>query len=206
MIIPESGSGRGPRIGIRPLPLPAAMTLPHDGTLYAEGPAGPLIGGDVAMKLRSNLFVAAALIVPLFACTPADQSSEPGPAESLSAAEARAIVDGLNEEWDAAVVSGNFETAVAMYAEDAVRMQPDMAALVGREAIRTWMWSESDTYTFEGSNQIVEVRALSPDWIQMRSTGTFTATPKAGGGSQSSIGEVADYRSEAAGWQLEMVP
>jgi uncharacterized protein (TIGR02246 family) len=133
------------------------------------------------MKLRLNVFAAMALVAPLFACTPADQSSEPATAESLSATEARAISDRLNEEWDAAVVSGDFEAAVAMYTEDAIRMQWDMPALVGREAIRTWMQSEADTYTFEGSNQTLEITVLSPEWILLRSTGTFTATPKAGG-------------------------
>ena len=121
------------------------------------------------------------MIFPLFACTPADQSSEPGVEESLSTAEARAIIDRMNEEWDAAVVSGDFETAVAMYTEDAIRGQPNMPALVGRDAIRAWMESEFDTYTFEGSNRTTEVRVLSPEWILVRGTGSFTATPKAGG-------------------------
>ena len=133
------------------------------------------------MKLTLNVFTAMAMLVILFACTAADQASEPGMAESLSTAEAMAIIDKLNEEWDAAVVSGDLEAAVAMYTEDAIRGQPGMPALVGRDAIRIWLQSEFDTYTFEGFNKDVEVRALSPDWILLRSTGTFTATPKVGG-------------------------
>lgn len=92
-------------------------------------------------------------------------------------------VDSMLAEWDASANSGetNASAAAAMYAVDAVRLQPGMPALVGRDAIESWLRSEGDAYTFEGSNEIVEVRALGPDYIMMRTTGSFIATPTDGG-------------------------
>ena len=43
------------------------------------------------------------------------------------------------------------------------------------------MQARAETYDFEGSNEIIEARALSPDWILFRSKGSFVRTPKAGG-------------------------
>ena len=126
-------------------------------------------------RLRNSPGVVAVAL--LFACAPAEPPSE----ALLSEAEARTIVDRMNEEWDAAVLSGDVEAQSAMYTADAIRMQPDMPALVGRDAIRAWLQTEADTYSFEGSNENLEVRALSPEWILIRSTGSFTATPRAGG-------------------------
>ena len=137
------------------------------------------------MKPRLGLLAALASFGFMFACTPAGPPAEAPSEELLSEAEARAIVEEMNDQWDAAVVSGDFEAASAMYTTDAIRMQPDMPALVGREAIRAWLQSESDTYTFEGANQILEVHVLSPEWILMSSTGSFTMTPKAGGEAKS---------------------
>ena len=121
-----------------------------------------------------------ALVALLLGCGPEDPSAQ----ESLSDAQARVIVDRMNREWDAAVLAGDFEASAAMYADDAIRMQPDIPALIGRDAIAAWLQSQTDTYTFEGSNEILEVRALSPEWILMRSTGTFTASPRTGGDSR----------------------
>lgn len=129
----------------------------------------------------TQLFFIFFLPVLLVACAPDNTPAEPPATETLSDAEARAIVDRMNAEWDAAVVAGDIDVNMEMYTEDAIRMQPDMPALVGRDAIRAWMQSHQDTYSFEGSNEIQEVRALSPDWILVRSTGSFAATPKAGG-------------------------
>ena len=133
------------------------------------------------MKRYLQVFAAVALGAAMGACTAGAPPAAADAEAPLTDAEAREIIERMNEEWDAAIVADDFETAVAIYAQDAIRMQPDMPALEGREAIWAWMQSESDTYTFEGSNEILEVRALSPGWIMVRGTGTFTATPRAGG-------------------------
>lgn len=133
------------------------------------------------MKPNLGLPVVLAWVVVTVGCTAAGPPADAGSEMQLTDDEARAIVERMNEEWDAAVLAGDFEATASMYTEDAIRMQPDIPALVGREAIRTWLESQAATYTFEGSNQILEVRALSPDWILMRGTGAFTATPRGGG-------------------------
>jgi uncharacterized protein (TIGR02246 family) len=127
---------------------------------------------------RSLEMTAAALTVVLFsACGPAAPVSE----ATLSDAEARAVIDDMMSGWDAAVVAAEPGANASVYTDDAIRMQPDMPALMGRAAIQAWLEEEAATYTFEGGNDIVEVRALSPDWIFFRSEGSFTATPRAGG-------------------------
>lgn len=129
------------------------------------------------MKQRFRMFIGVLTIALVSGCGPA----EPLPDAPLSDAEARAIIDAMMSGWDAAVAAGDPGGNASVYTEDAIRMQPNMPALVGREAIQTWMQTEADTYTFEGSNEIVEVRALSSDWIFFRSEGSFVGTPKAGG-------------------------
>lgn len=106
----------------------------------------------------------------------------PGEA-TLSDAEARSIVEAMIAEWDASANAGSTDAvaAASMYAQDAIRLQPGMPALVGRSAIEAWLEAQGQAFSFEGSNEIVEVRALSPDWIMMRTTGTFTGTPLSGG-------------------------
>jgi ketosteroid isomerase-like protein len=99
----------------------------------------------------------------------------------LTDAEAWEIVTRMNEERDAAVLAGDYETLVAVYTKDAIQMQPDIPALVGRDAIRACIASQSEKYTFEGSNEILKVRVLCPDWILLRGTATLTATSRAGG-------------------------
>lgn len=129
------------------------------------------------MKPRFRISRAPAAVALLFACAPAGPPCE----APLSEAEARTIVVRMIEEWDAANLAGDFEAASAIYTTDAIRMEPDMPPLLGRDAIRAWLQTQAETYNWEGSNEIVEVRALSPEWILHRSRGSFTATPKAGG-------------------------
>ena len=131
------------------------------------------------MKLDVCIFAAMGLVASLGACTsPPAADSRP---ELLSQEEARAVVDRLMAEWDAGVVAGDLEAAAAQYADDAVRMEPGRAALVGREAILSWLQSQYDRFTFQGTNEIDEVLVLGPEWILVRTHGEFTATPKAGG-------------------------
>ena len=131
----------------------------------------------------------------------------PGEA-TLSDAEARSIVEAMIAEWDANANAGSSDAAAAasMYADDAVRLQPGMPALVGRSAIEAWLEAEGEAFSFEGSNEIVEVRALSPDWIMMRTTGTFTGTPLSGGEPFSQEEQVAHPGPASGGRHMAMVP
>ncbi len=129
------------------------------------------------MKHRVSAVAGALTVVLLSACGPAEQAPEP----TLSDTEARAIIDDMMSGWDAVVKAGELGSNAAVYTDDAIRMQPNMPALVGREAIQAWMEEQRAAYSFEGSNEIVEVRALSPDWILFRTEGSWTRTPKAGG-------------------------
>jgi uncharacterized protein (TIGR02246 family) len=159
----------------------SAVRRLHFGTRHACGPEPASGGVDVNSIPRTPY--ALALLSLLVSCSPAGPGAVATVQELLSDAEASAIVDSMIAEWDARANSGDTEAeaAAAMYTPDAVRLQPGMPALEGRDAIRAWLQTEGEAYIFEGSNEIVEVRALAPDWIMMRTTGSFTATPRVGG-------------------------
>lgn len=124
-----------------------------------------------------------ALLAILVGCGPGSPNADAPIQESLSDADARAIVESMIAEWDARANAGDAdaEAAAAMYTADAVRLQPGMPALEGRDAIQAWLEQEGEAYRFVGTNAVVDVRALGPDWIMMRTTGSFVATPRAGG-------------------------
>ncbi len=89
-------------------------------------------------------------------------------------------VKNLTEEYDAAINSGDLDSWVSLYTDDAVRMPPNSPALVGKDAIRSVMQSSFEKYTFDIKETTEEV-IVAGDWAFARGTYTYTITPKAGG-------------------------
>ncbi len=89
-------------------------------------------------------------------------------------------VKNLTEEYDAAINSGDLDSWVSLYTDDAVRMPPNSPALVGKDAIRSVMQSSFEKYTFDIKETAEEV-IVAGDWAFARGTYTYTITPKAGG-------------------------
>ena len=129
------------------------------------------------MKPRLWIFAATAAVAVHLACAPAGPPPEALPSD----AEARAIVDTIIQTWDAAMAAGDVDAAMAVYAPDAIRMQPGVPPMVGREAIRVWVQAGADQHNAEGSNETLEVGVLGPGWIFYRGSYSYTLTPKAGG-------------------------
>lgn len=127
--------------------------------------------------MKRGIAAVALSIVLVTGCSEAAAPTDP----LLSDAEARAIIDDMLSGWDAPVASGEPGANAAVYMDDGIRMQPDMPALIGREAIQAWMEEQAAAYTFEGSNEIFEVRRASAGWIMFRGEGSFVGTPRAGG-------------------------
>ncbi len=90
------------------------------------------------------------------------------------------VIKNLTEEYDAAINSGDLDSLVSLYTDDAVRMSPNMPALVGKDAIRSVMQSSFKKYTIDLKKTIEEV-IVCDDLAFVRGTSTVTSTPKVGG-------------------------
>ena len=89
-------------------------------------------------------------------------------------------IKSLLEEFDAALNAGDLDGLMSCFTEDAVRMPPNMPALVGKEAIRDMFQSRFEQYTTEVHNTAEEV-IVCGDWVFVRGTHTVTFTLKVGG-------------------------
>ena len=89
-------------------------------------------------------------------------------------------IKNLTEEYDAAINSGDLDSWMSFYADDAVRMQPNMPALFGKDSIRSVMQSFFENYTIDLKETTEEV-IIAGDWAFAWGTYNYTITPKVGG-------------------------
>ena len=89
-------------------------------------------------------------------------------------------IKSLTEKYDATINSGDLDSLMSIYTDDAVRMQPNMPALVGKDAIRSVMQSFFENYTIDLKETTDEV-IVAGDWAFARGTYIYTLTPKVGG-------------------------
>jgi len=82
--------------------------------------------------------------------------------------------------WDVATNAGDVDTLVSLFTDDAVRMQADEPAWVGKQAIRAGFQKQFDEYTLKSNNVNQDV-VVSGNWAVTRGTWTVTRTPKGGG-------------------------
>ena len=95
-------------------------------------------------------------------------------------AAARKAIRGLDGQWNAAMNAGDYEAIADLFTEDAIRMEADVPAQVGREAILSAMRSDMEEATSESKSVTEEIR-LAGDWAVVRGTYEVTVTPKEGG-------------------------
>jgi uncharacterized protein (TIGR02246 family) len=97
-------------------------------------------------------------------------------------ADVQAIKDTL-PAWDKAYNAGNAEAiASSYYAADAVRMEPNQPAVVGKDAIRASLQKYFDQFNDEGQSVVGDVR-VSGNLSVARGTVEGKSSLKAGGGS-----------------------
>ena len=117
----------------------------------------------------------------LSACAPqAERQAEPVFDESTST---EADVEGIkriNVDLINAFNTGNVSAAVALVMDDAVDLPPHRPAVIGREAIRSFVQSDFDLFTMNFADEIVEVE-VAGDLAVIWSNYTVTLTPKDGG-------------------------
>jgi uncharacterized protein (TIGR02246 family) len=86
----------------------------------------------------------------------------------------------LLAEYDAAAAAGNVDAVMALHADDAVSMPPDVPARTGKEEIRAALVAFLEENTVQLTSQVDEVR-VSGDLAFLHVTYNETVTPKAGG-------------------------
>ncbi len=94
-------------------------------------------------------------------------------------ADVQAIKD-ISAAWDKAWTAGNAETLASFYTADAIVMDPNKPASVGKDAMRASYEKYFDQFSDENSGVVEDVR-VSGDLAVVRGTQETKSTPKAGG-------------------------
>ena len=115
------------------------------------------------------------------ACAPEPvQEAEPVTEEAPSIAADLETIKAIPKQWEAAYHSDNLEKLMPLYAQNAVRMPPDVPILDGKEAIRSAFELVFSEFKSEGEIVVLDAK-VSGDLGYLRGTYIGTATPKAGG-------------------------
>ncbi len=118
-------------------------------------------------------------ILPLMsamACSAGEDRTQ----DAASRVEDEAAARELTSSFDEAVNSKNIDALMTRYADGAVRMNPNVPAVVGKEAIRAAfleVWQSRDVAT---RNEIIELR-ISGDLAVTRGRWAATTTQRSGG-------------------------
>jgi uncharacterized protein (TIGR02246 family) len=132
------------------------------------------------------------VFLELLACSP--QAEQQPATPEVDVTKVVEAARQLNEDWDAAFNARDLDALVELYLDDAVRMQPDEPAWMGREEIRegfqqTWAQFSS----VEVTNQDDEV-VVSGEYVIMRGSGRATLVLEEGGESIESTAKFVSFR------------
>jgi uncharacterized protein (TIGR02246 family) len=117
----------------------------------------------------------------LSACAPqAEQQTEPVVDESTNTKADVEAIERVNVELINALNAGDASAAVALVMDDAVDLPPNRPAVIGKEAIRSFVQSDFDRVTMNFNEEIVEVE-VAGDLAVIWSNYTVTLTPKEDG-------------------------
>ena len=117
----------------------------------------------------------------LSACTPrAERQAEPVVDESTRTEVDIEAIRRANVDLIDAFNTGDVTAAVALVVEDAVDLPPHRPAVIGREAIQSFLQSDVDRFTMNFADEIVEVD-LEGDLAVIWSNYTVTLTPNGDG-------------------------
>ena len=111
------------------------------------------------------------------ACAPLGERKSNEPSRSEADVEA---IKSVNVVLIDAFNAGDVSTAVGLVMEGAVDLPPHRPAVVGKEAIRSFLQSDVDRFTMNFADEIVEVE-IGGDLAVIWSNYTVTLTPRDGG-------------------------
>jgi ketosteroid isomerase-like protein len=131
---------------------------------------------------------AAAAVLTVFlaattACAPAADEDEPAGdvvSTEVDTEADMAAIDALRGSFAEALSAGDVDGMMIGYAEDAVQMPPNEAAVTGKDAIRARNQAYADQFEMALENPAVEI-LVKGDWAILRGTYVFSGTPKVDG-------------------------
>ena len=87
----------------------------------------------------------------------------------------------IAEQFDAADVAGDVDAIWALVTDDYIRMEPDKAAIMGKENFRKSLQPFHDEYSLQEPKHVIEEIRLAGDWAYVRGSYSATIVQKAGG-------------------------
>lgn len=150
--------------------------------------------------MRLQLTILAILAIVASGCGPAavpPASEAPAPAEDVAAIRANSA------NYEAAVNAGDVAALAGLHSDDAIRMPPNEAAVVGKEAIESWHQAGFDQFSTKLTVSPAEVD-VADGWAYARGAYTITQTPKAGGEQRKDAGKyLVIYKRQPDGsWKV----
>ena len=142
----------------------------------------------------------AALVTASVAIGCAQPSSTPS---AGSEADRQAITD-LRQQEMALFSGGDVEKMLSVFTDDLVIMPPNEAAVVGKEAARSWFQTMVQQFKIEGTYTSVSDLTINGDWAFERMTFALKLTPTGGGAAIEDVGKgVHVYRRQSDGfWKI----
>ena len=155
------------------------------------------------MTLR-NVFLCAIALTLMLTFAGCQSAPTPEPKRDV-AADVKAI-NALGDQFAAAYNSSNAAAMAATYADDAIMMDPNQAAIVGKQAIQAAYEARSK----ENAGKTARTMAFTPletevagDWAYDRGNLTVTITPKSGKPMEESVKYLTIYKRQPDGsWRI----
>jgi uncharacterized protein (TIGR02246 family) len=89
-------------------------------------------------------------------------------------------IRNVAEKWEAAINSGDIDTIMSFYSEDAVKIPPNEPRVLGKEAIRDGYQKLFEKYTHKEDHVVTDIK-VNGDLAFTNTTWSLIATPKDGG-------------------------
>lgn len=130
--------------------------------------------------------------------------AQPDPNPSGDVAADREAITALREREMTLFGSGNVEDMLAVLTDDVVVMPPNEAAIVGKEAARSWFQSMIQQFKIEGTYSSASDLTINGDWAFERMAFTLKLTPTGGGAAIEDVGKGFHvYRRQSDGsWKI----
>lgn len=125
------------------------------------------------------ILTATLLLTPLGCAQRADESDTESQASARHTADVQAILDLEQKVFDAEI-AGDFEAWLSFFTEDAIVMEPNHPALVGKAAIRQRNAAYFEKFHLREESDAREVE-VAGDWGYIRAHWIWTLAPKDGG-------------------------
>jgi uncharacterized protein (TIGR02246 family) len=127
-------------------------------------------------------------VLPPSCAPPPEEQVEPVAEEAPSTEADVEAIRGVNQQCLAAINSGDADTCPNLFTDDGVFMPPNEPMIIGKDAIRAWLQTAMDSFTFDNTWSSEEIVVFG-DWAFDRGSSTSIITPKEGGESIKDAGK-----------------